>query len=103
MKDLKEQLREILSKRFYVFGALGKYDKPKYTKSGRERKNRVFDYPYKGELLELFDLLEKDFDNDKEFVTHKIMSFVRRTEDDFIVAKDHYISRNDRMKSLEKN
>lgn len=49
------QLLKLLGDLMNGYGKLGKYDKPMFTKSGKETKNRRFSYPNESELMELWN------------------------------------------------
>ena len=54
MTEEQKQLLHIIGTRLNIFGSIGKFTKPKFTKTGRLTKNRSFEYPHKNELLDMF-------------------------------------------------
>lgn len=91
LENTLKELHRIIDLRFETFGKHGTYDKPKFTKTGRETKNRNYNYPHKSELLDikrrLLDVKKDDYDSIKR-LEKEVGIFIIITQDEFIKYKN---------------
>jgi hypothetical protein len=91
LENTIKELNRIIDIRFNVFGAIGKYKKSRYTKSGNLTKNNEFIYPHKNELLNikkrLMEIDETNY-NEVKSIEKEICIFIIVTQDEFIKAKN---------------